>query len=185
MFLKNLNLIKYDFIVSIIFLSLLIKIENVLAWTILALLSLTTLVLLDRKKKIKGINENNKFILYHANKNSLDYTTGVFDDFGLATETGAPLFDVNSFPFDQTGELLKVSDNTGSTDLVFDIGTGNEIVTTRNVPPYENGHGNGFALITDEISSQKLIAYTAPSEGSWSLFATLWQLVDGVYKEIF
>ena len=63
MSLKNLNLIKYDFIVSIIFLSLLIKIENVLTWTILALLSLTTLVLLDRKKKIKGINENNKFIL--------------------------------------------------------------------------------------------------------------------------
>ena len=46
-----------------LFLSLLIKIENVLIWTILALLSLTTLVLLDRKKKIKGINENNKFIL--------------------------------------------------------------------------------------------------------------------------
>ena len=60
MSLKKLNLIKYDFIISIIFLALLIKIENVLIWTILALLSLTTLVLLDRKKKIKGINENNK-----------------------------------------------------------------------------------------------------------------------------
>ncbi len=51
--LKNLNLIKYDFIVSIIFLSLLLKIEDVLTWTILALISLTTLVLLDRKKKLK------------------------------------------------------------------------------------------------------------------------------------
>ena len=65
MSLKNLNLIKYDFIVSIIFLSLLIKIENVLTWTILALLSLTTLVLLDRKKKIKGIEKVDKYIKIH------------------------------------------------------------------------------------------------------------------------
>ena len=67
-----------------------------------------------------------------------------------AQESGAlaVIFDIDTFPYDQTnyGELKKVSDNTGSSDLAIETGAGFEIVTTRNVPPYEQGHGNGFEL---------------------------------------
>ena len=70
-----------------------------------------------------------------------------------------PIFDIDTFPYDQTnfGELRKVSDNTGSSDLVIETGAGFEIVTTRNVPPYiEQGHGNGFAVITDQNTTTKV-----------------------------
>ena len=98
-----------------------------------------------------------------------------------------PIFDIDTFPYDQTnfGELKKVSDNTGSSDLVIETGAGFEIVTTRNVPPYEQGHGNGFAVITDQNTTQKLIAYAVPSSDGWDLHATLWYPLDGIYTEIF
>ena len=94
-------------------------------------------------------------------------------------------------PYDQSLGLVKVSDNTGSSDLVWRDGTTEFLVTTENVAPYEVGAPNGFAATYPVYvpaggphhlneAGKLLVAYAVQDAGQWNATIKLFDPETGV-----
>ena len=70
-------------------------------------------------------------------------------------------------PLDQSLYVQKISDNTGSSDLIWSDGSLEFLVTTKNVAPYVEGHANGFAATYDS-SGNVVVAFAIQDAGQWN-----------------
>ena len=80
-----------------------------------------------------------------------------------------------------------MSDDTGSSDLVWRDGTTEFLVTTGNVAPYEVGAPNGFAATypvyvpgNNDEAGKLLVAYAIQDAGQWNATIKLFDPETGV-----
>ncbi|MDC1294187.1 hypothetical protein N8Z70_04015, partial [Candidatus Puniceispirillum sp.] len=75
---------------------------------------------------------------------------------------------LSGLPYDQSLNVHKVSDNTGSSDLIWRDGNIEFVITTKNIAPYVAGHANGFAAAYDSFGNI-VVAYAVQEAGQWNL----------------
>ena len=75
---------------------------------------------------------------------------------------------LSGLPYDQSLNVQKVGDNTGSSDLIWRDENIEFVITTENIAPYEIGAPNGFAATYDSFGNI-VVAYAVQEAGQWNL----------------